>query len=329
MTRTAHLGFGPIGQSIFELVRERRLAKPVGIADIDTQRISDLAESAGWAGVPVVAALADLPLGPGDVVVQCTGSRLETVAGQLREALALGASVISTCEELSYPWLEHAELAAEIDALARDANAVVVATGVNPGFMMDALPMFLSVVTRRVNSIRVTRVLDAARRRGPLQRKVGAGLSRGEFDELAAAGRMGHVGLRESAAMLAAAIGLGCDEVTEGLEPVIAERAFTTEVVSVSAGAVAGIHQVAIAWREGAPVVTLDLSMYVGAEDEVDRADLEGEPTMSVTTHGVHGDVATAAVVANLVGEVTRLQPGLRTMIDLVPVRAHPPSASA
>ncbi|CAN5650373.1 hypothetical protein BH23CHL7_BH23CHL7_01930 [soil metagenome] len=232
---------------------------------------------------------------------------------------------MSTCEELSYPWLDQVDLAATIDQRAKAANAVVIASGVNPGFMMDALPMFMSVVMRRLDAVRVTRVVDAARRRGPLQSKVGAGLSRAAFDELAAAGRLGHVGLRESAAMLAAATGLPASTVRTTLEPVIADRPVQTETVDVRRGAVAGIHQVATALSGSAPVVTLDLRMYVGAPDELDQIELLGDPTMTVTTSGVHGDVATAAVVANLVGEVTRLQPGLRTMIDLVPFRAHQP----
>lgn len=325
MTRTAHLGFGPIGEAVFSLVRERRLAMPVGIADIDVDRVRARAEAGRWRDVAIASSLAELPLRAGDVVVQCTGSRLASVVEQLDAALQLGASVVSTCEELSYPWLDQVDLAATIDQRAKAANAVVIASGVNPGFMMDALPMFMSVVMRRLDAVRVTRVVDAARRRGPLQSKVGAGLSRAAFDELAAAGRLGHVGLRESAAMLAAATGLPASTVRTTLEPVIADRPVQTETVDVRRGAVAGIHQVATALSGSAPVVTLDLRMYVGAPDELDQIELLGDPTMTVTTSGVHGDVATAAVVANLVGEVTRLQPGLRTMIDLVPFRAHQP----
>lgn len=330
MTRTAHLGLGPIGEAVLGVVLEKGLATPLGIVDIDVERVRGRAQAHPWGDLAVASSLEELPLRGGDVVVQCTGSRLASVVDQLDAALRLGACVISTCEELSYPWLDDAELAHSLDQRAKAVNAVVLASGVNPGLMMDALPMFMSVVTRRLDSIRVTRVVDAARRRGPLQSKVGAGLSREDYDELAGAGKMGHVGLRQSVAMLAAATGLAVDRVTTTLEPVMAQHPVQTETTSVSAGAVAGIHQVAIAWSDGAPLVTLDLSMYVGAPAELDQIDIIGDPEITLTTSGVQGDVATATVIANLIGEVAQLKPGLRTMIDLVPVRAHAaPSAAS
>ena len=53
---------------------------------------------------------------------------------------------MSTAEELSFPWLTHPEEAAEIDAVAKRVGKTVLATGVNPGFVMDSLPLNLTAI---------------------------------------------------------------------------------------------------------------------------------------------------------------------------------------
>jgi hypothetical protein len=323
--RTVHLGFGPIGRAVFELLRERSEIVPVAVVDLESDRVKlELASKAGVQPMPVVVAgLTELPAGSGDVVVQCTGSRLSAVAGQILEALDWGASVLSTCEELAFPWRFNAELAQAIDKKARLRHAVVLATGVNPGFAMDALPMFISAATTGITAVRVRRVVDAARRRGSLQRKVGAGISRDEFNKRARVGSIGHVGLRESVAMIAAGLRLEVDSITSELGPLIAESDIETSIARVPAGSVAGIHETATGRAGGKRIIVLDLRMYVGASSEEEEIELAANPPIQVVTRGIHGDVATAAILRNLVPELMQLPPGLRTMLDVVRIRSH------
>lgn len=84
---------------------------------------------------------------------------------------------------------------------------------------MDLLPIVLGSAMQSVESAEVTRVVDAAKRREPLRRKVGVGLTRSEFK--ARGGMMGHVGLVESAAMVADALGLDVDDFEERLRPLV------------------------------------------------------------------------------------------------------------
>ncbi|NIV40368.1 MAG: dihydrodipicolinate reductase, partial [Anaerolineae bacterium] len=98
--------------------------------------------------------------------------------------------IVSTAEELSFPWMANAERGAKIDAVAKRTGKTVLGTGVNPGFLMDALPLFLTAISQRVEKVEVTRVINASTRRGPFQAKIGSGMTVEAFNEKMAAGRM-------------------------------------------------------------------------------------------------------------------------------------------
>lgn len=329
----AHYGLGPIGAEALRIVAAQPWLRIVGAVDIDPAKVG---RDAG-----AVAGLAeDLGIRVDDdaerllaqarpaVVVHCTGSSLAGVLPQLRGIVRAGAGVVSTCEELSYPWARHRAQAEELDALARSAGVAVLGTGVNPGFVMDLLPLVLSAVTARVSSVRVTRVVDAARRRGPLQRKIGAGITPEEFRHRAAEGRIGHVGLGESLDMLAAGLGWELQGTEGTLEPVLAREAVETPYARVAPGGVAGIHQIARGHTAAGQDIALDLTMYVGAPDPRDEVVIEGEPgARLLIPGGIFGDSATAAIVANAIPAVYGAAPGLRIMRDL-PANPHRPAPS-
>jgi len=322
-------GLGPIGAAALRIVAERPALRVVGAVDVDPEKVGrDVGEVVGLGRALDVtvdgdAAQALQRLRP-DVVVHCTGSSLEVVMPQLREIVAAGASIVSTCEELSYPWARQGTLAAELDALARERGVAVLGTGVNPGFVMDLLPLVLSGVTSRVRAIHVRRVVDASARRGPLQRKIGAGITSADFKQRADRGAMGHVGLRESLHMVAAGLGWEVRDVTDTLEPVLAETEITTAHVRVRPGNVAGVHEVARGTTLSGKSVELDLAMYVGAPDPRDEVVIDGEPRIHMVIHGgIFGDTATAAIVANAIPIVRTATPGLRTMCELPTVTPH------
>jgi 4-hydroxy-tetrahydrodipicolinate reductase len=252
------------------------------------------------------------------VVLHATGSALARVASQIIESAEAGADVISTCEELSYPWTEQPQLAADLDAAARRAGVTLLGAGINPGYAMDALPLMLSAACTTVTAVRVLRVVDAAKRRGPLQRKVGAGLSAEEFHARVRDGSVRHVGLPESLHMLATSLGWTLEREDDLIMPVIAERAITTEHVHVEPGQVAGVRQSACGYAGDREVLRLELRMYVGAPDPQDTVEIDGEPPVRMTVAGgFHGDLATAAIVVNALPSVRRAPPGLASMGEL------------
>jgi 4-hydroxy-tetrahydrodipicolinate reductase len=309
----ASYGLGPIGQGIAKLALDRG-HRMVAAIDVDPEKVgrdTGTLLGAGPNGVSITAdpavALARKP----DVVLHCTSSRLPQVTPQILGCVEAGARVISTCEELSFPWRDHADEARRIDAAAKARSVTVVGVGVNPGFVMDLLPLVITGLCREVRGIKVTRVVDASKRRLPLQRKVGAGMTREEFDAGVKTGKIGHVGLAESIAMTAGALGWNVDDISETIEPVL------------KGSEVKGLHQVAVGSGGGRALITLDLTMEVGASTPHDTIVIDGDPPLTVTAAGgVHGDVATWAVAVNAIGRVMTAAPGLATVSDLPPF--HP-----
>ena len=323
-----HMGLGPIGLATYGVLRQRAWASVVGAVDVKPElRGTDLGVLADGlaAGVRVCPTLAEVgAAGTADVVVHCAGSHLaEGAAEQVLEALAWGANVVSTCEELAYPWFHHRYEAQRIDEAARDAGRTVLATGVNPGFAMDALALYASGISESVTGVRVHRAQEAGTRREPLQRKVGAGITSEEFDARKAAGKIGHVGLVESVAMISRAFGFDVDTIAESLDPAIATKTLTTKYYTIRPGQVAGIVHKARGFKDGNELITLELDMYVGVPAPGDHVTLEGKPNVEVSVAGLHGDICTAAIASNAVGAVQGLPAGLVTMIDAAPVRVY------
>jgi len=237
---------------------------------------------------------------------------------QLSMCLRAGAAVVSSTEELFYPYERDSGFCERIDRLAREHNVAVVGTGVNPGFAMDVLPLCLSSMCVSVKKIRITRVVDAGKRRLPLQKKVGAGISRAEFRERLAEGTFGHIGMRESALAVMSTLGWPLDEMTEIIKPVMATKNVKTKFLTVKAGSVAGLHQKTRCTSAGREVLTLELRMHVGVKESYDSVEIDGDPPLSLRIDGgIFGDTATIAALVNAVPKILKAQPGLRTMMEL------------
>lgn len=321
--RVVQFGVGPIGASIVRLMRQKSDLEIVGAIDKDPAKAGrDLGEIIGAAdapwGIGVVADAEAILQKPVDVVVHTTSSYLVNVMDQLLECLAAGCCIVSTCEELAYPFRKSPELAAKLDAAAKDEGVALVGTGVNPGFVLDKLVLTLSAVCQRVDSARAVRIVDASKRRLPLQKKIGAGMTPEEFRAQVDAGIIKHHGLPESVAMVADGLGFEIDDITETIDPVIAQETIKTEFLEVAPGQVAGVHQIARGTSDGEEKIYLELQMYVGAKQPADTIELKGQPNLSlVIPGGTHGDLATAAIAVNTIPAIVAAPAGLRTSRDL------------
>ncbi len=325
-TRVVCYGLGPIGMGIARLAAGRSGIAIVGAIDVDPQKVGKPLSVLLGSSAPALRdevrisgdAAATLAETKPDVVLHATSSSLANVRDQLAQIAEAGAHVVSTCEELSFPWTAQPQLAAELDAIARRAGVALLGTGINPGYAMDALPLMLTAPCASVRAVRVLRVVDAGRRRGPLQRKVGAGLTPEQFAERVEAGVVRHVGLPESLHMLATGLGWQLDRSEDSIGAVLAEQPITTEYVTVAAGQVAGVRQVARGFVGNREVISLELRMYLGAADPQDTVEIDGEPPVRMTVAGgLHGDIATAAIAINAIPSVMRAAPGLASMRDV------------
>lgn len=331
--RILQYGLGPIGQAVARTLLQKQhttgTVQLVGAVDIDPAKVGrDVADLMGDSQDATGIRVSDDPeqvlaeAAP-DAVIHTTTSFLDGVQEQLLRCLEAGAHVVSSTEELAFPYERHPERADVLDRAARQAGVALVGTGVNPGYAMDTLPLTATGACTSVESVRVQRVVDAGERRAPLQQKVGAGLSPAAFAEKKAGGGFGHIGLRESLRLIADGLGWSLEGIEETLQPVRAERAHETPYVAVAPGEVAGIHHVARGQVGGQPRLHLDLQMYVGAEQPRDAVQVVGEPPIDLTVDGgIFGDTATVGMLVNTVPRLLDAAPGLRTMPDLPLPRA-------
>jgi 2,4-diaminopentanoate dehydrogenase len=317
LVRVAIVGLGAIGREVLKAVCARPGLLLTGVADPafagrDAGEVANPEAGTGAAVGVIVSPTASEALVGADVVLVLTGSGVAEVLPIVEAAAAQGVDVISTCEDLAYADLATAELARRIDACARAAEVSVVGTGVNPGFVMDRLPVTLAAACVHVDRVQVSRVVDAAKRRGPLRAKVGAGMTVDEFRAGVAAGRLGHRGLRESCALIGLGLGWVFDEIRSTIEPVVGARP------GIAPGRVAGLRQLAVGVRAGDEIVRLDLEMSVGAPDPHDRIVIEGDPPLDVLVRGgTHGDRGTVGAVLSAIPAVIAAPPGLKTILDL------------
>ncbi len=321
--KIAQFGLGPIGIETLKLAATKPWATIVGGIDIDPDKLGkSLAEITG---VPILrkakvyASLDELiAKSKPDVIFHTAVSKIKAAVAQVEPMARAGISVVSSCEELLYPPLREPQLARRLDAVCKKHGARVLGTGVNPGFVMDVIPVCLTGVCRNVQAIHVQRVVNATTRRGPLQKKIGSGLKPAEFERLFKEGKAGHAGLKDSAALIAHCLGWKISSLTETCEAVVADHDIKTPHVEVKKGQCCGLHQYGEAKANGKVVLTLDLKMYLDAPNPHDATQIIGEPGLNLRLEGgVAGDAATVASLVNAAPRVLKAPPGLLLMTDI------------
>jgi hypothetical protein len=325
--RVIQYGLGPIGSAVARHAVERAGVKLVGGVDIDPAKVGkDVGEVIGLGrslGFAVDGSLAQvLARAEADVVIHTTSSYFDLFKDQIVEILEAGLDVVSTAEELSFPWLAYPQEAAEIDAVAKRAGKTALGTGVNPGFIMDALPLSVTAICQRVDRIEITRVINASTRRGPFQAKIGSGMTVADFEAKMAQGRMGHVGLPESVGMVFDTLGRKLARYESDVEPVVADRLVKTDFFEVQPGQVMGLRQVARGYTDEGEFMTLTFIAALEAGEDGDTITITGRPDLEVKLKGTNGDLATVAIAVNAVRRVKEAAPGLVTMRDLPIVTA-------
>ncbi len=315
------VGLGPLGIKLAADVYERGLGSIEAAVDVSPKllgrslldlvptsksplRVTGDLEAAGARGL--------------DAAVVATSSSLVSCAPTLCTLLGRGMCVVSTCEELFWPWLRHAELARELDDLAKRCGGRLLGTGVNPGFVMDAFCLGLTAVSRAVDSIEVHRYQDATTRRIPFQKKIGVSLEEAQFQAQVAAGSLRHVGLGESLHFLASHLGWPVEHWEEDIAPVYASRDLPSGLGMVPTGKICGVRQSARGRVGGRTRIELKFQASLGLEDPHDRTIVRGEPELDVRIqNGVHGDVATSAITLNAIRALQKAPPGLHSMASI------------
>jgi 4-hydroxy-tetrahydrodipicolinate reductase len=321
--KIAQFGLGPIGLETLKLAATKPWAEIVGGVDIAPAKIGqDLGALMGikslrgrrvWGSLDELVAHAQP-----DIIFHTAVSKFKVAFTQIEPMARRGISVVSSCEELLFPALREPKLAAKLNQVCRKTGARVVGTGVNPGFVMDVLPVCLTGVSRDVRAVHVQRVVNASTRREPLQRKIGSGLPPAEFRRLFKQGKAGHAGLKESLALIAHCLGWSVKNITETGDAVVADHNIRTQYLAVTKGQTCGLHQYAEATLNGKVCLTLDIKMYLDARNPHDAVQVEGDPRLDVVINGgVAGDQATVAALVNTAPRLLNAPAGLLLTTDL------------
>jgi 4-hydroxy-tetrahydrodipicolinate reductase len=235
------------------------------------------------------------------------------------------SNVISTCEELVYPYAKEPDASAELNRLAKLSGVTVLGAGVNPGFVMDLLPILLTAPCVNIKRISVARTIDATNRRATVHQRIGAGLTLDQFRDHVARGKVRHVGLIESIHMLADGLGWQLYRVTETIDPIIADEWVQTAHETIAPGQVAGIRQSARGWMHGRDVLALSWEQAIGARNTHDAIKIEGTPPIDLVIHGgLHGEQAAAALILHAIPRVLAAPHGLTTVLALPPIHYQP-----
>lgn len=325
--KVVNYGLGVIGLKLVEQILLKNKFKIVGAIDIAEELVGkDLGEVIGidkHLGIKISnnpnKILSETKP---DIVVHATRSYMKQVFDQLSEIIKNKVNIVSTCEELSYPHITSPDLSQKLDKMAKQEGITILGTGINPGFLMDYLPIVLTGPSRKVDKIEVSRQINASIRRIPFQKKIGAGLTLEDFHNNMEKGIItGHVGLEQSIGMIAAALKWKLDNISIGAsEPIISQEGVSSDAITVKKGNVCGVKQKANGIKNGKEVISLDFRAYLGAEEEFDEIKIEGIPNINQRiTPCIHGDIGTISMIINAIPRVIEASPGLKTMKDFPP----------
>ncbi len=304
-------GVGSIGSLIAAAALRTSWVDVVAAVDVDERKIGqDLGNilGCGRLGITVEGNLAEaLSSSRPDIVLHATSSFLDQISDQVIKSINFGVDFLSTCETLVYPYYRYPRLADKINRLAVNRGVSVVGGGVNPGFLLDLLPGILSSLCLNIRRIHAVRLVDSSRRREAFRKKIGVGLSLKEYEEMREKNLLtGHVGYAESTLLLADMLGIKLEEVRECQRPLI------------KSGRVIGLEGVGLGYLKRREIIRVMFKAMEGGK-EYDEIVIEGEPNIIWRSEGVQGELATAALIINLIPRVLEAEPGIQLVSRLKP----------
>ena len=326
-TRVALVGCGATGLQIGRSLVGRSDAELVAAVDTDPAKAGrPLGELLGADAVepPVRADLEGLTADDVDVAVVTVCSTVASVTPVLERLATAGIDVISLCEELAYPWFDDPSGAARLHRHAERHRTSILATGCNPGFLMDTLPIVVSASMQAVDRVSIERTTDLSPY-GPLLGKFGFGLSPEEYAARRGSGEVvGHIGFRQSIAHLAHALGLELEAIeVDAPEPIVVAAAERQgAILRVPAGTVAAVRHTARGIVAGEAAISCLANFgFLAPEDGLARGDRwrfegGGRTIELACTTGFDSWETTIAVLVNLIGALGCAPSGLLTMSD-------------
>jgi len=263
-----------------------------------------------------------------DLVLLATDSFTKNAFEKIKLVVEHGINVISTAEEMAYPYAKEPELSEKMDQLAKEHGVSILGTGVNPGMMMDLLAVCMTGVMEHVGDMEISRVNSLSPFGPTVMEEQGVGLDKDEFlkkqsnHEIA-----GHVGFIESTHMIAKALGLEVKEFSQSMSPIITSVDRKSKYGFAGAGDVAGVDMRSHASLSNETQINMihpqQIEPGMEGTHTGDYVKISGNPAINLANvPEVEGGIGTIAICVNMIPHVINAKPGLKTMIDLPVPRA-------
>ncbi len=326
MIKVAVWGTGMMGQGLLRFILDRpNDCELVGAIDTnpdkDGRTVGELlgCECDVRVTTDAEAVLASKP----DVVCICTQSNLDEITAQVEPSVRAGANVLCIAETLAYPWASDPQWADRFDALAQEHDVTILGTGINPGFILDALIVMWTSVCLRVDRIEAQRVNDLSPFGPTVMASQGVGTTVEEFERGVAEGTIvGHIGFPESIHLIARALGWEIARIEETREPIVSSVARETPHVKVAPGDVAGCRHIGRGYDANGElkiefVHPQQIHPHLEGVDTGDYIRVVGDPEISmVNAPEVPGGKGTYASTGNYIPLIGDAPPGLLTVVD-------------
>jgi 2,4-diaminopentanoate dehydrogenase len=275
-----------------------------------------------------------LSLGADCVLYMPQGCDMDTVS----RLLASGANIVTTRGEFHRPQSLAPDDLAQVEEACRKGKSSIHSTGSSPGFITEVVPLALTSMQRRLDSLLIEESADLSQRPSPelLLGLMGFGKQPESFDR----GRWAHGAhsFGPSLRLVADAIGLPLDDVTGTGQVATARQDTTIAAGTLEAGSVAAQRMIVTGVREGRPLLTFQATWYCTTDLEPAwdlgptgwRVTVEGDAPMDV---GIRFAVPlermaelspgfTVNRAVNSIAAVCAAPSGIRTTIDLPQVVA-------
>lgn len=248
--------------------------------------------------------------------------------------LASGKNVISTAvTALIYPRSLGNGVHARLRSACAEGRTSFHGTGIEPGWAGEVLPLTMSGLLNRVDSLLVQELLDytAYDSAGMLFDIMGFGKRPDEPVPMADP-TVGATAFRAPLMLLADGLGATIDDYVYHRDIAVTAEAFDVKAGRIEAGTVAAQRYGYTAVIDGRPALSVEHVTRLGEGQAPDwpsgrgwKVTVEGAPSMlleaSIATHGEdendQGCLGTAMHAVHAIAPVCAAEPGIRTFLDL------------
>lgn len=291
-------------------------------------------------GVKATTSREDIFAMPADCVLYMTMEEftVDRALGDICRLLSSGKNVIATAATiLFHPKAIGQEAVDRLEAACREGGTSYFGTGIEPGWASVTLPLLISGIVARIDSILIQEILDyrAYATTASMFDMMGFGAKPPEPQAPMSMSLHQAAPYSAPLMMLADALGFTIDNVIFESDVAVAERDLEVAAGRIAAGTVSAKHYAFTAMVDGKPKVKIEHFTRAGDPGPIDwplgqgfYITIRGEPSMKLSVDlALHGNQPTddgaliaAMHVVHAIEPVCAAPVGIRSVLDLPPI---------